>query len=100
MCPAPPPPPPQCAVSVSSLWPCPGVEALEDLLLWLGTLTDLYSHPCSASGTLLAADVASQLLLPPLVRPYKLSHEQLQSAVADPSKRAVYHLHAAPLAIV
>jgi len=76
------------------------VAACEDLLLWLGTFTDLFSRPCSITGTLLAADVASQLMLPPLVRPFKVSHEQLLAAAADPSKRTAFHLHAAPLDIV
>lgn len=73
-----------------------GVHALEDLLLWMSTYTDLFSNKCCITGTLLAADLTSQALLPPLLRPYKLSPEELREAAKYPNKRRAYHLHVAP----
>eukprot|EP00191_Tetraselmis_sp_GSL018_P009963 CAMPEP_0177617044 /NCGR_PEP_ID=MMETSP0419_2-20121207/24603_1 /TAXON_ID=582737 /ORGANISM="Tetraselmis sp., Strain GSL018" /LENGTH=398 /DNA_ID=CAMNT_0019115391 /DNA_START=105 /DNA_END=1299 /DNA_ORIENTATION=- len=72
-----------------------GEAALEDLLLWLATYSDLFSKPCQVTGCVLAADLSSQVMLPPLLRPYKLSNAKLREAAADPSKREAYHLHVA-----
>lgn len=77
-----------------------GAHALEDLLLWLCTYTDLFSRKCCATDCLLAADLTSQLLLPPLLRPYKLSPAELRDAAAYPHRRRAYHLHAAPYTLL
>jgi hypothetical protein len=44
--------------------------ALECLLLWLSCYSDLFSRPCDVSGKVVAWAPASNLPLPPLVRPY------------------------------
>jgi hypothetical protein len=48
-----------------------GLDALECLLLWLSTYSDLFSRPCSATGKLLCWEPASAVPLPPVVRPFK-----------------------------
>lgn len=73
-----------------------GPEALECLLLWLACYSDLFSRPCTATGKLLCWEPGSAVPLPPIVRPFKLSRDQLAAAAMDPSLRRAYHAHAAP----
>ncbi|GBF90892.1 hypothetical protein Rsub_03747 [Raphidocelis subcapitata] len=73
-----------------------GLDALECLLLWLASYSDLFSRPCAVTGTLLCWEPASEVPLPPLVRPFKLSREQLAAAAGDPGLRMAWHAHAAP----
>jgi hypothetical protein len=75
-----------------------GAEAIEDLLLWLCSYTDLFTAPCSVTGCLLASDLSTQLLLPPLVRPFKVKRTKLRQMAADPSAREPCHLHITPFA--
>ncbi|KAF8073161.1 MED27 [Scenedesmus sp. PABB004] len=70
--------------------------ALECLLLWLACYDDLFSRPCAVSGKLIAWEPATAVPLPPLLRPYWLSMEQLRVAAADRGKREAYHTHLAP----
>ncbi|KAI8477355.1 MAG: hypothetical protein J3K34DRAFT_476665 [Monoraphidium minutum] len=72
------------------------LEALECLLLWLACYSDLFSRPCSATGKLLCWEPGSAVPLPPVVRPFKLTREQLAAAARDPSLRDAYHAAAAP----
>lgn len=44
--------------------------ALECLLLWLAAYDDLFSRPCDVSGKVVAWAPASNVPLPPVVRPY------------------------------
>ncbi len=82
---------------------CAGAP-LEDLLLWLATYDDLFSRRCAATGTLLAADAASQHFFPPLVRPFGLSRAHLVAAArhgrSSGGARVAYHPHAAPAAVL
>jgi hypothetical protein len=73
-----------------------GLDALECLLLWLSTYSDLFSRPCHATGKLLCWEPGSAVPLPPVVRPFKLSRRQLAAAAGDPSLREAFHVHTAP----
>lgn len=82
---------------------------LEDLLLWLATYDDLFTRPCAATATLLAADAASLHCFPPLIRPFGLTRQQLvdaaqcigsDGACRGGGARSAYHPHAAPLAVL
>ncbi|KAF6260399.1 hypothetical protein COO60DRAFT_1700377 [Scenedesmus sp. NREL 46B-D3] len=75
--------------------PAAGV-ALECLLLWLACYDDLFSHPCDVSGKLMAWEPATAIPLPPLLRPYWLSAEQLHEAASSRAQRKAYHTHLAP----
>ncbi|KAK9831461.1 hypothetical protein WJX81_007721 [Elliptochloris bilobata] len=71
--------------------------ALEDLLLWLSSYRDLFTRPCVATGRLLAADPALQLLLPPLVRPFRhVPRSRLLAAARAPETLPAFHLRAVP----
>jgi len=73
-----------------------GLAALECLLLWLATYSDLFSRPCSVTRKLLCWEPGSAVPLPPVVRPFRLSKQQLAAAAIDPSLRDAYHAHTAP----
>lgn len=45
--------------------------ALRHLLVWLATLTGLYSVPSTVTGQLLVLDPALQQLVPPVYRPFR-----------------------------
>jgi Mediator complex subunit 27 len=80
------------------VWPqAAGNAALESLLLWLSTYSDLFTRPCDATGVLLAADTATQHLVPPVLRPFRLSRPALIAAARDAAARSAYHPFAAPL---
>lgn len=70
--------------------------ALEDLLLWLTTYRDLFSKACAATGLLLAPEPATQQLLPPVLRPFRMSRAELQACAAIGSGPPVYHIQDAP----
>ena len=69
-------------------------SALELLLLWLATHSDLFTRRSSSSGTLLLADPAGPGggLLPPLRRPVQLSWQELWQAALNPHLRQAEHL--------
>ena len=81
------------ALSVPGKSTAAGAEATEDLLLWLCSYTDLFTAPCCATGCLLASDLSTQLLLPPLMRPYKVPRSKLRQMALDPAARQPCHLH-------
>jgi hypothetical protein len=66
-----------------------GASALELLLLWLATHSDLFSRQTSSSSSLLLADAgaAGSGLLPPLKRPVQLSWQELWQAALNPHLR-------------
>ncbi|WIA29622.1 hypothetical protein OEZ86_012109 [Tetradesmus obliquus] len=70
--------------------------ALECLLLWLACYDDLFSRPCDVSGKLMAWEPATAIPLPPVLRPYWLSLEQLFQAASNKALRKAYHTHLAP----
>lgn len=58
---------------------------------------DLFTRPCAATGRLLTVDTALQLLLPPLVRPYRrVSRARLLAAARTPETLPAYSLRSAP----
>eukprot|EP00803_Ostreobium_quekettii_P006837 evm.model.scf_2263.1 EVM.evm.TU.scf_2263.1 scf_2263:2905-11907(-) len=74
----------------------PGVVALEDLLLWLCSLRDMFELKCCVTGTLLAANPATHRLLPPFFRQYKLKRSELLVAASEEGPRLAWHAHVAP----
>ncbi|GMH35372.1 hypothetical protein BSKO_03240 [Bryopsis sp. KO-2023] len=73
----------------------PGLVALEDLLLWICSLRDMFQVPCSVTGPLLAADPETHQLLPPIFRKSKLPRSKLRAAATSNGLREAYHLHIA-----
>lgn len=73
----------------------PGSLALENLLLWLGTYTDLHTRPCKTTGRLLSWEPAYGVPLPPILRAFKLTQAELRRRARDPSLREAYHMHLA-----
>eukprot|EP00884_Botryococcus_braunii_P014625 jgi/Botrbrau1/23163/Bobra.0041s0014.1 len=71
-------------------------RVLENLLLWLSTFRDLFTRRCSLTDTLLAAEPATRLLLPPLMRTYKLSHRRLLENARREKPWNAYHISVAP----
>lgn len=68
-------------------------SALELLLLWLATHSDMFSRHSPASGSLLPLDPgASHGLLPPLLRPVLLDWHELWQAALNPQLRQADHL--------
>lgn len=55
---------------------------------------DLFQRPCSATGQLLAMDMSTQQLLPPIVRPYAVAPEELELIAGGSMEAAAYHVHA------
>ena len=72
------------------------LDALERLLLWLATYSDLFSRRCAATGRLLCWEQGSAAPLPPVVRPFRVGRRRLEAAARDPALREAYHAHAAP----
>ncbi|KAL6767749.1 hypothetical protein ACKKBF_B36470 [Auxenochlorella protothecoides x Auxenochlorella symbiontica] len=65
--------------------------ALETVVLWLASYSDLFSRPATSTRRLLQRDAASGALLPPLLRPHTLSWHRLGLAAMDPSQRTAEH---------
>lgn len=65
-----------------------GLGALEDLLLWVCSLRDMFEVPCSITGTFLAADPTSHKLLPPIFRKYRSVDRQ----VATRDKNKIFNI--------
>ena len=62
---------------------------------------DLFTRPCAATGCLLGADPALQLLLPPVVRPFRhVPHLRLLAAAQGSETLPAYHLRAAPASVI
>eukprot|EP00878_Enallax_costatus_P004330 GHUV01004561.1.p1 GENE.GHUV01004561.1~~GHUV01004561.1.p1 ORF type:complete len:467 (+),score=129.22 GHUV01004561.1:60-1460(+) len=81
--------------------PPAALYALECLLWWLACYDDLFARACAVSGSLIAWEPATAIPLPPLLRPYWLSLDELRSAAGDrahsaSSGRQAYHTHLAP----
>lgn len=74
-----------------------GIRALESILLWLTLYKDLYERPSSATGQLLASDCSRRHLLPPIVRPFKLTRGCLLAMAQGQEPRLAYHVQDAPL---
>ncbi len=74
----------------------PAAAVLQDVFYWIASYADLWQRPCSETGVLLAADHGSCQLLPPTVRPYWLTSQQLKTAATDRSQRKAYHSLSVP----
>lgn len=74
----------------------PESTALEDLLLWLAGYRWLFKQRCTVTGRLLAWDPSTQMPLPPLFRPFKLSRAELLSVARNPELCRPYHMHVVP----
>ncbi len=59
---------------------------------------DLFKAPCRATGQLLALDLQTQQLLPPVVRPFEIDCSEMDMIAGGYAEAAAYHVHTQPKA--
>lgn len=58
---------------------------------------DIFTRPCHVTGKLLALDAATNQLLPPVVRDFRLSRSELLAAACSSEAYSASHPHVAPV---